>query len=270
MKTCQNIIKIIFLITLSFVHSLTLKKIKSNTNQEEVEPGWVGGNTLWAVDQAGKIFNSNSGTWKQVDGPVLKFITVAENGRVWGCGPENEIYYRDPGASHFVQINGRLRNLSVSPNGSLYGTDTDGYVFVRFSDKLPQWHNLPSHGLTFRQIALNGNDWMWALQNDNVGRIFSRSSQSGWFSGMRNAALKQITCRNGICIGVAFNNTIWQYNPQHNVRRFEQVQGYLAFIHIHNNNIIIGLDNNGHVWTRSTTDLNHWIKMKGQFICISS
>ena len=90
----------------------------------------VGGTEIWGVNSADNIYKKTlTGNWVQIPGK-LKQVSVSENNRVWGVNSGDNIYRRN--GNSWQQVGGKLKCVSVGQAG-VWGVNSNDDIFYRLS-----------------------------------------------------------------------------------------------------------------------------------------
>ncbi|KAL5254989.1 hypothetical protein ACHWQZ_G014437 [Mnemiopsis leidyi] len=106
----------------------------------------VGGSEIWGVNSAHLIYRKiGSGNWANINGK-LKQISVSKNDHVWGVNSGDYIYRRT--GNSWQQVSGRLKVVSVGQSG-VWGVNSNDDIFYRtgtYGDPDTQgtgWEHIP-------------------------------------------------------------------------------------------------------------------------------
>ena len=90
----------------------------------------------WALDDAGKVFHQQGDEWKMSSNQPLEQISVGKNA-VWGVASDGGVWKSDDssGSMKWGKVDGKLKQISASENGHVWGTSTDGKVMRREHDE---------------------------------------------------------------------------------------------------------------------------------------
>ncbi|PVD26568.1 hypothetical protein C0Q70_14245 [Pomacea canaliculata] len=150
-------------------------------------------------------------SWTLVPG-LLKQLDVGRN-IVVGVNSENEILYRkdikgqNPTGLDWVQLDGRLKHVTVSPNGAIWGISPDNLVYFRdgISVQNPAGTSWQQVDGSFTQISA-GPSGVWGVNaNDDI--FYREGTYGGHVTvGSRwtqvEGKLAYITSGSGVVLGV--------------------------------------------------------------------
>ncbi|XP_070178454.1 lectin L6-like [Littorina saxatilis] len=124
---------------LTLTHAVTFEEPEGRLVSVSVGPSGVWGasanNTVFYREQSFRYPTRRGSDWIKIPGD-LKQVDVGTN-IVWGVNSADDIYYRigctqkNPSGVAWVQVEGALKHVSVSPWGSVWGVNSNGDINYR-------------------------------------------------------------------------------------------------------------------------------------------
>lgn len=224
MKKHIPLLSLIFLLFTSLNAAVNLnftwKKIPEKFRQ--ISTGSI--NHIWAVNDAGEIFQFKQGAWKKQAGPSLpslRWIAAGSDGYVWGVGKED---------------------------GKVYKRKDDGTWEVKTPD-----------GITLSHIAIGQAAYVFGVRNywqAKKGRVYKwRASTNSWLEVPGNI-MQIAVAPDGSVWGVNYKKKVYRREGS----EWKEVGGKLKYIDITVNGIIFGISDKGVLHRRVG---NQWKSIPG-------
>jgi len=122
--------------------------------------------SVWGVDVDDQVFRYEGNSWKQAEGISLKQIAVADAKNIWGVNSNNEVFQYQADTKAWVRLYGRLKQISCSVDGSVYGVDPEDDVF-RLDEG--QWVQVQGN---LKQVS-NSDEQVWGTDATDQVKTFS-------------------------------------------------------------------------------------------------
>ncbi|HKO58023.1 MAG TPA: tectonin domain-containing protein [Thermoanaerobaculia bacterium] len=154
--------------------------------------------TVWGVNANDDIFRWNGGTWDNIAGK-LKQISVGNANNVWGVNAADDIFRWN--GSSWDNIAGKLKNVSVGSDGTVWGCNASDDIFRRSGNT---WQTIAGK---LKQVSVANASTVWGTNADDA--IFQWNG-SGW--NPINGALRVVSA--------AYDGTVFGVNAADNVFRY--------------------------------------------------
>lgn len=186
-------------------------------------------------------------------GGTLSQVSVGADGTAWGVDDSGLIFMYNPQTQSWRQMPGSLSQVAVGGNGVVWGLNTFGAIY-RYDSASQTWIYIPG---ALAHIAVGADGDVWGL--NSAGQIYRFDSATQGWNEIPGSLAE---------IAVGFDGAVWGINSQQNIYRFNpgtqtftQVPGTLA-------QIAVGAD--GDVWgINSSSQTFHFNSLTQNFDHIS-
>lgn len=187
---------------------------------------------------------NGSGTgigFNQITG-ALSHISVGSDGTVWGTNSAGEIWMFNPQTQNWQRASGSLTQIAVGANGFVWGLNSTGDVY-RYDPGAQNWDNIPGNLFS---IAVGCDGDVWGISSTQQILHFNAQTQS---LVQVQGSLTQIAVGyDGAVWGLDAQGQVWRFNP--GTQSFQKVPGTLT-------HIAVGAD--GDVWgINSASQIYHF------------
>ncbi len=148
---------------------------------------------------------------------LLTDVAVGNRMAVWGLDAIGNVFRLDAGHNAFVQIPGSLATISVAPDATTWGINSDGDVY-RYDGK-SAFHNVPG---TLSTVSVGNSLSVWGL--NKRGDIYRFDFARGRFLNVPGTLSNLSVGANGKVWGVNESGDVYRYDRR---GRFEFVPGKL-------------------------------------------
>ena len=188
---------------------------------------------VWGVNAGDEIFRRDGNAWTRIAG-ALKQISVGDARNVWGVNRNDEIYRRNGNA--WTRVAGALKHLAVASDGTVWGVNADNRIFRRAGNS---WTPISGQ---LKQISVGTASVAWGVNTRD--EIYSWNG-SGWT--IVAGALKHVS--------VAADGTVWGVNANDQIYRrsgsaWEQVPGALKQISTGAATLVWGVNKDDKIYRR--------------------
>jgi hypothetical protein len=154
--------------------------------------------TVWGINASDEIFRRTADGWQQVAGS-LKQISVGNANQVWGVNADDEIFRWN--GSGWDSIAGKLKNVSVGSDGAVWGCNAGDDIFRRSGDT---WQPVAGK---LKQVSVANASTVWGTNADDA--VFQWNG-GGW--NPINGALRVVSAAyDGTVFGVNSADTVFRY-----------------------------------------------------------
>ncbi|MCP4075416.1 MAG: hypothetical protein GY744_04445, partial [Gammaproteobacteria bacterium] len=199
---------------------------------------------------------SNSDTpiipWVKVDGK-LNNISVADDGTVWGVGLNNEIYRRKAADSAWENVPGTFKQVYVAADGTVWGITSDNKIYS-LKDDNGAWEMVP--GVPLKQVSVAADGTAWGINSNN--EIYRRKDNDSNWERILGSLVQ---------ISHGSDSNVWGVNSKDKIYRrkadnsgWQNISGALRQISVATDGTVWGVNGKGIIYRRNDYD-GEWIKM---------
>jgi exo-beta-1,3-glucanase (GH17 family) len=169
--------------------------------------------------------------------PSLSQISVATDGSAWGLDSSGNIYVLDSSAQGWLQISGSLSQIAAGSNGTAWGVNSSGETY--------QWNGNSWTWLaeSLSQISAGSDGDVWGVNGD--GAIYHLDRQSQAWTHIPGSLTSIAVGYDGAVWGLN-SGQIYRYNIGSN--SFEKVTGALRQISVGADGDVWGINGDGLIY----------------------
>ena len=116
------------------------------------------GAEIWGVDSDDYIYRWNGSGWTQVPGR-LKHVSVGPDGDVWGVNASDYVYRYNEADNNWTRMDGRLNQIDVG--AQVWGVSDANYVYKWTGTG---WASIPGR---LQQVSVGPDGEVWGIDPDN-------------------------------------------------------------------------------------------------------
>lgn len=188
----------------------------------------------------------------------LKQVSVSADGFVWGVNEDEKIYFKAIGDRSWVQVSGALTNVSVGNRNNVWGVNRNGNIYRRIFTSNPandSWRRIRGE-LKNISVGNDGTVWGGTVWGVNSDNNIYRWNGTSW--DQIQGRLKQISVGN--------QNLIWGVNSDDKIYRWngaswDTIGGSLACVSIAADGTVWGVNSDHKIFLRNAT--NSWSRVSG-------
>jgi hypothetical protein len=117
------------------------------------------GAEIWGVDADDYIYRWNSSGWTEIPGR-LKHVSVGPDGDVWGVNSSDYVYRYNDAGNNWTRMDGSLKQIDVG--AEVWGVDSADYIY-RWTGS--GWQRIPGR-LQYVSVGPDGD--VWGLEPDGT------------------------------------------------------------------------------------------------------
>ncbi len=180
------------------------------------------------------LTDGNGNAFQQVPG-ALKQLSVGANGTLWGINSSGEIYMFNSQSQSFTSVGGTLAQIAVDANGSFWGLNPGGSVY-HWNPSAQDYDIVPGN---LAQLAVGADGDVWGLNSGGLIYHFNNATNS--LDNVPGVLSSIAVGFSGAVWGVNASGLVYRYNP--GTQNFQEVSGSLTQIAVGADGDVWGLDN---------------------------
>lgn len=193
--------------------------------------------------------------YKKISGR-LKQLSVSINGEVWGVNSINSIYRYNQKENKWNRVPGKLKQISIGSKDYIIGVNVD--------DKIFHWKNNAWRQISgsLKYVSTSADDETWGINADN--EVYRRDWKKSKWERMPGHMVQ---------VSVGSQRHIWGINADGNIFRWknntwEQVPGKLKQISVGADGTVWGVNKHNYIYRRIYSK-NKWVRQAGKLAHIS-
>ena len=131
---------------------------------------------IYGIDRDDNVYTreGRDGKWVQIEGK-LRFLRVTPGGRVWGINSEKFLFTLDGPSGKLEVLNDKFNFLDLGPNGLIWGLGLDTFLYIKKGLE-GSWNKINESEKTARfRILENGRAWIIKENGD----VFTIKNEKG-------------------------------------------------------------------------------------------
>ena len=213
--------------------------------------------------------NIKSGTpnWIQLPGKLIN-LTVNKDGSMFGVNRSGGIYYASSYKNpSWIQFSGALKQISSS-NNVIMGVNSNDDIFYADQNITtnPNWTQV---GGKLIDVSVNPNGSAFGVNRANNIYYSASYKTGGWLQ--LSGALNRISSINNVVMGVAGDDTIWYADQNITTNpNWTQVRGGLVDLSLNTDGSVYGVNRSGNIYYSPSYNSGLWYQLSGGLSQISS